>query len=123
MRLDLADLRRANLARRDARGSEALAWSGGDWGNELAGETGEACNVVKKMRRLEVMPMGTWQEQHHDEYVAHLAHLIEELGDVVICADLLAIHYGIDLAYAVTAKFNATSEKWGMAEHTLEGSQ
>lgn len=38
----------------------------------------------------------------------------EELADVVISADLAAMTAGIDLDLAVIAKFNATSEKYGL---------
>lgn len=38
-------------------------------------------------------------------------HLAEELADVVICADLIAMSVGVDLGQATIDKFNATSEK------------
>lgn len=74
-------------------------------GNELAGEVGEACNIVKKLERERMGIRGS------RETVEHLA---EELADVVICVDLLAMSYGIDLEAAVKAKFNATSEKMNL---------
>lgn len=74
-------------------------------GNELAGETGEACNAIKKLER----ERHGWAGSRDT-----LEHLAEELADVVICADLCAITAGVDLASAVIAKFNATSEKVGL---------
>ncbi len=74
-------------------------------GNELSGETGEACNVIKKLER----ERHGWRGSRDT-----VEHLAEELADVVICADLCAITAGIDLAAAVVAKFNATSEKVGI---------
>ncbi len=47
--------------------------------NELAGEAGEVCNVLKKMHRERVGLPGSR---------AVKADLAEELADVVICADL-----------------------------------
>ena len=41
--------------------------------------------------------------------------LAEELADVVVCVDLIAMHVGLDLGKAVADKFNATSEKYGLA--------
>ena len=41
--------------------------------------------------------------------------LAEELADVVICADLVALGEGIDLQQAVINKFNATSRKVGLS--------
>lgn len=74
-------------------------------GNELAGEVGEACNIIKKMERqrfgLKTSP-GTVEA------------LTEELADVVICVDLIAMKLGIDLTLAVKNKFNKTSEKYGL---------
>ncbi len=75
-------------------------------GNELAGEVGEACNVVKKLER----ERHGWRGSR-----ATLDDLAQELADVVICADLCAVTAGIDLDAAVVAKFNATSRKQGLS--------
>ena len=74
-------------------------------GNELAGEAGEACNVIKKLERERLGIRGSR---------ATLDELAEELADVVICADLIAMAAGVDLGEAVTRKFNKTSEKVGL---------
>ena len=71
-------------------------------GVELAGEVGEALNVVKKIERERLGIRGSRTT---------IQALAEELADVVICADLVAMHVGIDLERAVAEKFNATSEK------------
>lgn len=73
--------------------------------NELAGECGEASNVVKKLVREEMGIRGSRVSP---------GDLAEELADVVICADLLAQEYGINLDEAVRYKFNATSERVGL---------
>ena len=72
---------------------------------ELAGEVGEACDVVKKLLRD-----GAPGALSASEGIRKLA---DELADVVICADRLAEHYHIDLGRAVRDKFNRTSEKHG----------
>jgi NTP pyrophosphatase (non-canonical NTP hydrolase) len=72
-------------------------------GNELAGEVGEACNVVKKLDRER---MGMRGSRATKEQAA------EEIADVIICADLIAMDLGIDLGDAVARKFNATSTKY-----------
>ena len=41
--------------------------------------------------------------------------LKQELADVLICVDLIAMDLGIDLAAAVRDKFNATSEKYELS--------
>lgn len=104
-----ASLREANVARQAEWCPEQvpdLSFRG----NELAGETGEVCNVIKKLERERL----GWRGSRDT-----VEHLSEELADVVICADLVAISAGIDLNAAVAAKFNATSEKVGLP-HRLE---
>lgn len=100
-----ATLRAANLARQaewDVNGQITLSYRG----NELAGEVGEACNIIKKLERERLGIKGSR---------ANLADLAEELADVIICADLIAMQLGIDLDRAVAEKFNKTSEKVGLA--------
>lgn len=98
-------LREANTARQaewDQDNKIGLTYRG----NELAGEVGEACNVMKKIERERLGIAGSR---------ASLEDLAEELADVVICADLVAMGEGIDLAAAVARKFNKTSEKVGLS--------
>jgi NTP pyrophosphatase (non-canonical NTP hydrolase) len=103
MSLTLKELREQNVSRSlrwDPERSCGIEFAA----VELAGEVGEACNAVKKYSRLlRGMKGGSDTIQN----------LKEELADVIICADLLAMIAGIDLAAAVTAKFNATSVPHG----------
>jgi len=94
-------LRTANEARQkewDGDGKISLSYRG----NELAGECGEACNVIKKLDRENLGLPGSRDT---------VAHLAEELADVIICVDLIALRFGIDLNKAVMQKFNETTEK------------
>lgn len=77
---------------------------------ELAGEAGEACNIVKKLVREQLGVRGPR---------ATVDQLADELADVVICTDLVALNIGINLDTAVIAKFNATSEKVGLATRMI----
>lgn len=98
------DLRSANATRQaewDAGNQLDLSYRG----NELAGEVGEACNVIKKLERERLGIRGSRDT---------LEHLAEELADVIICVDLIAMAVGIDLDEAVRRKFNTTSEKNGL---------
>jgi NTP pyrophosphatase (non-canonical NTP hydrolase) len=74
-------------------------------GNELAGEVGEACNVIKKLERERIEIRGTR---------INLIDLADELADIIICADLVAMQEGIDMEEAVINKFNKTSEKYNI---------
>lgn len=88
-------------------------WSGSDWSNAMCGEAGEAANVVKKIRRLETGVA-------HRESESEIADLVDALGlelaDLLIYADLVALHYGIDLGQAVIRKFNLVSEAYDFPE-------
>lgn len=75
-------------------------------GNELGGECGEAQNVIKKLER----ERHGWRGSRDT-----VEHLAEELADVIHCAILVAITAGIDIERATVEKFNATSEKNGLA--------
>jgi NTP pyrophosphatase (non-canonical NTP hydrolase) len=90
-------------------------WTGADWSNAMQGEAGEAGNVVKKLRRLE---LGLWgNRKDGDRTRAELvAKLGEEIADTFIYLDLLATFYGVDLASAVVSKFNRISEEGGFPE-------
>lgn len=74
-------------------------------GNELAGEVGEACNIIKKLERQRLGIRGSRSS---------VGYLSEELADVIICVDLIAEAYDIDLATAVRLKFNRTSIENGL---------
>ena len=102
--LSFIDLRMADMARQkvwDPTDQITLTYRS----TELAGEVGEACNVVKKLERERLGIRGSRATKEQ---------LAEELADVIICVDLLAMECGIDLSEAVRTKFNATSEKYGL---------
>ena len=107
MSLGFNALRVQNARRKVRWHGEADEWTGSDWSNAMAGECGEACNIVKKLRRHETH---TGTAYNTPEVNALLPALAEEIADVVIYADLLAHKYGIDLGEAVRAKFNRVSE-------------
>jgi NTP pyrophosphatase (non-canonical NTP hydrolase) len=96
---------------RDANKARQLEWDKDDKitaayrGNELAGEVGEACNIIKKLERERMGIRGSR---------ASIGDLADELADVVICVDLIAMQYGINLDHAISRKFNWTSEKYGL---------
>lgn len=71
-------------------------------GNELAGEIGEACNILKKIERERIGLVGS---------KATPEMLAEELADGVICLDLIAMEFAIDMEEAIRRKFNKTSRE------------
>lgn len=106
--LTFQQLREANVPRcRSAFGKDPADWSPTDWGCAVAGEAGEACNVAKKMKRLEqgIEPDKTLTRE------ALVLQLADEIADTVCYLDLWAASLGIDLGAAVREKFNRVSAR------------
>lgn len=107
--LTFQELRQANTDRVNEFGHGNLTdgWNVAEWGCALAGETGELCNVLKKIIR----------QTDIDPCIDDLTVMAdEEIADVAIYLDLLAAKLGINLADAIRRKFNATSEKHGFPQ-------
>ena len=92
--LTFATLRVANVTRCEEVFHPCTEWSPTDWATALAGETGEACNLIKKWRRGDAV---------------NVEDIGRELADIVIYADLLAHRFGLDLGQWVQQKFNEVS--------------
>lgn len=99
--LTFRDLRTVNTRRNSESFKQCASWTLADWGNAMAGETGEACNVIKKIRRGD-HPLESMRGK-----------LASELADVVLYCDLLASEAGIDLGEACARKFNEVSQRVG----------
>lgn len=115
---NLAVLREANKARvplfKNAKGEPAHSipdgsdWSPLEWGGAAAGELGEACNIVKKVRRGDVT-------------IAEVrGKLADELADVLTYLDIMATQCGIDLGRATIKKFNEISDRVGCKVKILD---
>jgi len=91
-----SQLREANVARCEKHFHKLNIWSNTDWACALAGEVGELCNFIKKMRRGQDVP---------------IEKLAKEIGDIQCYLDLLAARLGIDLAEATIEKFNEVSDR------------
>lgn len=109
-RLTFMALRWANLKRlpifKTPKGEtkhSGADWSLNDWMTALAGEVGEAANLLKKVRRNDF----TLDEARAD--------LADELADVAIYLDILAAKAGVDLGAAIVRKFNSKSKEAGVS--------
>ena len=91
------------------------AWTGADWSNAMQGEAGEAGNVVKKLRRIDLALWGNRKEGDTNRE-ALLAKLAAEIADTYLYLDLLATYYGVDIEQAIIAKFNKISVEAGFPE-------
>lgn len=109
--LQFKQLRFANVMRCEASFHGIDRWSPCDWMTAVAGEMGEAANLVKKLRRIETAPD---THRPEDGTAAEIsARVADELADLVIYTDLLAARLGIDLGAAVARKFNFVSGRVG----------
>lgn len=92
-------------------------WSVTDWSNATAGEMGEICNAVKKLRRIECD-----MQQHAGDSAAPadreqaVKKIGKEIGDTLTYLDLLAQSLGLSLEDCVRETFNAISEREGFPE-------
>jgi NTP pyrophosphatase (non-canonical NTP hydrolase) len=83
-------------------------WSLSDWMTAIAGEAGEAANVVKKLNRVRDGIAG------NSETEAELrAKLARELADVFIYLDLTFQRLGLDPSAVIAEVFNRKSEQIG----------
>lgn len=97
-------LREANIAR-DKEWNPNKVLSLSFRGNELGGEVGEAQNILKKLDRERLGLVGSRSDKQK---------LAEELADVMICVDLIAMEFGLDMESAIRLKFNKTSSERGL---------
>ena len=95
--LTFEQLQEANLLRCENSFKHSINdWSPTDWACALAGEVGEACNLIKKFRRGENISA-------HD--------IADEIADAVIYADLLCTRLEVNLQDAIRRKFNEVSDR------------
>lgn len=97
--LTFEELAVANERRCQQFGHGVMEWTPCDWMTAVAGEVGEAANLIKKRRRGESIPT---------------VDIAREIADAVIYLDLLARRLDIDLGAAVREKFNAVTERRGL---------
>jgi NTP pyrophosphatase (non-canonical NTP hydrolase) len=97
-RLTFHELRAANLARVSAFKHTLEGWSAAQWACALAGETGELCNLIKKLFRA----------KGPEDFVSN-KQIADEMADIAIYLDLFAARMGISLDEAICEKFNQKS--------------
>jgi NTP pyrophosphatase (non-canonical NTP hydrolase) len=112
--MEMEHFARVNLTRCLRWHPEGLnSWSLSDWAVALAGETGELCNVVKKLNRIRDQLAGN--KAGVDEAGLRAA-LADEIGDVFAYLDLVAQAAGLSLEHCARDKFNRVSERLNMPE-------
>ncbi len=89
-------LRDVNLKRSKEIFLTCAEWNPRDWACSVAGEVGEACNLIQKRHRgddIQIKDIGKY------------------MADIVTFVDLLAASLNIDLEQAVIKKFNEVSKR------------
>ena len=95
----LIRLRKVNALRSlKAFNTDLFDWSLPEWGNAVAGEVGEMCNIIKKIHRS-------------DDLMDPKKQLADEMADIIIYLDLMAAREEIDLSTSIVQKFNEKSSK------------
>lgn len=105
---EFSAVNRARCESPDGFNHALSSWSLSDWFTATTGELGEAANIAKKLNRVRDGIPGNAETPEQLRQ-----NLADELADTFIYLDLLSQSQGIDLAEAVTRKFNRTSEKVG----------
>lgn len=90
------------------------------FGNALAGEVGELCNLIKKLDRAEVGGLDAGATTKVKDITPQ--KLKEEIGGIVIYLDLLAARLGISLEEAIIYAFNDKSIEYNLRQRlTADG--
>ncbi len=113
----LNELKKVNEKRSiEGFGIKLNDWNLSQWSNAIAGETGELCNIVKKVERGDYHKRpenASDNPEYNNAYAA--AQYREEIGkeaaDIVIYLDLLCKREGLDLGAEIVKKFNEVSKR------------
>lgn len=108
--MNFDNLRQANSTRCGKSFHPIDDWSPTDWGCAMAGECGEACNNIKKLRRLDGSIFSRENEREAEKLIDQV---MDEVADMIIYADLLAARLERSLEAAIIDKFNRTSATVG----------
>jgi NTP pyrophosphatase (non-canonical NTP hydrolase) len=103
--LTFTELRTANLARSARWHPKGIrSWSASDWLVAVLGELGELASLLKMRNRERDGLVG-------NKFSPTGQQIADEIADVLVYLDLLAATQEVDLAVAVTTKFNEVSQR------------
>lgn len=92
-------------------------WSVQDHGCALAGEVGELCDILKKLKRIDTGISHNWPNARTREQL--IADAADEIGDVMTYLDIVADRLGINVMTAWATKFNKVSDKLKIPYHIV----
>lgn len=120
MRDIIQEVQRLSVQRANRwHGGDFRQWSGLEWAGAMCGEAGEAANVAKKLRRVELAIDGNAASERPLVPEELREKLANECADVFLYLVLLAARYDIDLTSAIVRTFNAKSIEMGFPERAF----
>ena len=114
MKLDLEQFRKLNTQRAVEGFKTYENVSLSYWGNAIAGEVGELCNLIKKLDRVKSGGIDAGSSYTAADITPEM--IKEEIGGVAIYLDLLASLFDISLEDAIIETFNSKSEKYNFKQ-------
>lgn len=90
-------------------------WTPADWAMATAGEFGELCNALKKIKRLDE-DMERTDRGSREELMKKVA---QEIGDTYVYLDLLCQRMGLDMYTCIADTFNRVSEREGLPHRLI----
>jgi len=113
--MDITEFQKVNESRK-MRWHKDGDWEYDSWTNAMAGETGEACNITKKMRRL----MTDLPNKEDGLDVSNLEELkyklSKEVADSIIYGLLILSKLGIDASEIIADVYDQKSIEYGFPE-------
>jgi NTP pyrophosphatase (non-canonical NTP hydrolase) len=122
--LTFAEFQALNARRSAFHFTSSANWGPNDWACALAGEVGELCNVLKKVRRGDSTYRLLPREAHWTDVDMHHARntraiVLKELADVITYADALITHLGADTETVLLEKFDEVSKRVGFVREEI----
>ena len=95
-------------------------WNLLEWAGAMCGEAGEAANVAKKIRRLEMELPNKLAGLDINNYPELRFQLGREVADTIIYGLIIMSELGLDSSAVLTNVFNKKSTEYGFPERAPE---
>lgn len=117
MTITIKNMQKINAIRaRKWHHGDLSQWSLLEWAGAMAGEAGEACNVAKKIRRLDLALPNKESGLDSSNIHALRFKLAQECADTIIYAMLTMSALDIDAETVIKGVFNKKSIEYGFPE-------
>jgi hypothetical protein len=90
-------------------------WTIADWGNAMAGECGECCNAIKKLRRIQLGMQNESDRPIREEQEARRKIRMEVIDTITYALHVWAVaaRPGDDIGRDFKGVFNSVSDRYG----------